>query len=600
MAGALAVAGLTGCTQSTPAAKPGVLVAHVKGQDKTVAVTAPKLDDTSIADLKSITDLGPVAVGVPVHLGVDGGLPKAGATISKTYAKPLPNGAAATFIWWDPTAGAWEAVPSELSKDRRVLTAHVEHFSIWDDLVAGSAGAISAVTSAAKSAGQSVSNVIKIVGQGVSAANKAISNAVQSGADALFYGAGEVLSTRADAPQCTGGNPDWVESAVFIQDYQTNPLRFCVGSDSAGNVVVKAAANRAYAFPYTLAVAPVSEEGEALGFKKALDSAVDLDKDIANSVATLTNGGRLILPGETASFTFSQDAIAALKDPAVLSASEPNLVTWLMAELTSMLVKYGISLDTSYVSAVLKLATCARDYMDVKDLGSLAKVASSCADASIGQDVLTNYLKLQGAAGSALDAAKKVMDKIGICLIFISAGFDAVTYGTDSQLPSSARTVNITAKPFPAYGHWVIDSTGIGPIKLNKTSYSQFSSFLAKTWQQPMCGQITAYAAAGVPKGGASGWEVYGTGVKDGPYTELDLITFDTSKVVNAPRTASGITLGTKESVLAGMGLTSTPTVLEPGMQYSWTENGTPMLAVAHNGVVDIIAVNLALWYGDC
>lgn len=50
----------------------------------------------------------------------------------------MPDGAAATFAFYDEELGAWHAVPSTLSADRTSLSATVHHLSLWTDIVSGS------------------------------------------------------------------------------------------------------------------------------------------------------------------------------------------------------------------------------------------------------------------------------------------------------------------------------------------------------------------------------------------------------------------------------------------------------------------------------
>lgn len=74
----------------------------------------------------------------PVEVVVTGILPSGGAVLTRTYHSALPDGAAATFAFYDEELGAWHAVPSTLSADRTSLSATVHHLSLWTDIVSGS------------------------------------------------------------------------------------------------------------------------------------------------------------------------------------------------------------------------------------------------------------------------------------------------------------------------------------------------------------------------------------------------------------------------------------------------------------------------------
>jgi hypothetical protein len=99
----------------------------------TAAVPAEVRASLAVLHAAVASDAGP-----PVQVGLSGGaLPPGGATLARTLPAPLAPGLRATLASFDPAHQAWVPVATTLSADRRALSAHVSHFSIWDDISYG-------------------------------------------------------------------------------------------------------------------------------------------------------------------------------------------------------------------------------------------------------------------------------------------------------------------------------------------------------------------------------------------------------------------------------------------------------------------------------
>ncbi|QLQ15864.1 MAG: hypothetical protein HZY73_09635 [Micropruina sp.] len=160
-----------------------------------------------------------MAIGVPSQIGVVGDIPSGGLQLTRSYLHPLPAGAVATLAFFDTGLGAWRAVPSKLSPDRRNVSAVVHHLSLWTDFVSGSQDIMSSIQSS-----------------------------VADAADWAYYEVGKLFDTRVDPPQCSGDKPAWVNSTVFIDTQRNNPVLFCTGIDAKQPklLTIKARINRGF------------------------------------------------------------------------------------------------------------------------------------------------------------------------------------------------------------------------------------------------------------------------------------------------------------------------------------------------------------------
>lgn len=155
---------------------------------------------------------------------VEGSFPATGAVVTFNAAEPLPAGHTAMIAHWDDENAVWEPVSTELSADRKTLTAKVGHFSVWGWIVD---------------------------------AVKAVAGSLQTGSEYAYNGIGRVMGEKTDPPKCDGDIPAWA-APVFAKDNMNAPVLWCAGTDSknADILVVKLALNRGTAASITTAVKP--------------------------------------------------------------------------------------------------------------------------------------------------------------------------------------------------------------------------------------------------------------------------------------------------------------------------------------------------------
>jgi hypothetical protein len=154
----------------------------------------------------------------------EGSFPASGAAVTFNLPEPLAAEQTAMIAHWDDEEAAWEPVPTELSADRKTLTASVEHFSLWGWIV----------------------DAAKVVGDGL-----------QTGSEYAYNGIGRVLGEKTDPPECDGDIPRWADP-VFSKDNMNAPVLWCAGTDSKNPdiMVMKLALNRGTAASITTAIKP--------------------------------------------------------------------------------------------------------------------------------------------------------------------------------------------------------------------------------------------------------------------------------------------------------------------------------------------------------
>lgn len=171
------------------------------------------------------------------------------------------------------------------------------------------------------------------------------------------------------------------------------------------------------------------------------------------------------------------------------------------------------------------------------------------------------------------------------------------------EIHATNEALAAVSEDISARDRWIIDPTGIGPIKRGQTTRAQMAALLAGV--SPIGTTCGVYMASGAPKSGGTGWRIVtasGHGV-DGPYDEVDVFSNDPAAAVNAPETRNGITIGSPESQFVRLGISGNPTALDASTtMYRWVENGIPIVALATHGVVGTIAVNYPSldWYPVC
>ena len=432
----LGAVGLSGCTSEAPA--PSVTSPSAEhARDSLARTSAVAVDDTtkvkvSKAQLSKQQEQGltedwpdlAVAVGEPIRVEA-ASIPAAGIKIVRRYSTPLPEGMAATLIFYDEELPGWRAVASQLAPDRMSVSATVHHLSFWTDVVGAFNGAVEVTEKALTDA--------------------AVWTYVQVGA---------IVSTRADRPKCQGdAPPDWVDSVNTIEDAAENPIRFCVGSSSE-DLVVKATINRGFGFTAQPASSVTDIDNtsfDAKEFDDAFKAAVQLDDAFGQSAEDLLGGPTMVGAGET--LTLKVDEAAGRKaGERLLSLSPPDTPQFLVSLLARLVgADLGNKAD-GWVGAALMLAQCGSELQQADDGPSRVKATLTCAS-GLDQNVAQRLSKLavernwqfknKSMTGAQIG---RVVGKVSIYLALVGPVFDTIDYLVTSKLDERALSASLFVK----------------------------------------------------------------------------------------------------------------------------------------------------------
>lgn len=436
----------------------GPLNVEADDRDLVIRAEASVLEEVTYEGLHDWMSVGAL-VGQPVELSVDGQLPESGIRISKEYAARLPDEATATLAFYNEDLGAWQAVPSTISADRRTVTAQVDHLSTWTDILQGPSAAMDQFGADLKEAGHAA---VDATTDGLSTVGQAIETGVVAAADEMYYFAGKAFTTRVDPPACTGDAPGWAEKIIYIEEHKNNPIHWCAGHDPdhPDVLVVKARVNRGFAYGYSTATQPSwihNETYDQGDFDAALDVLADLDGTVAASLSDITNRGHMVGPGKEVSFGFTEEQVRALDigEPLVV-LHVPDLPGFLAGVAAQQVVKTGVDATSGWVATTMSLATCGRRVTGITDAMSLTETVVECipekdevAARLLAQVLDSNGWKPPVPGVTAGKFAGKLVGKVSIGLALVGPTFTSMNYAAAKNTRSSARelTVFTSAEP---------------------------------------------------------------------------------------------------------------------------------------------------------
>lgn len=461
---AITVGGLlTACSPSQNDVSFTGLQVQVDGGTEAQVVPSD-LPEAAASEIDALSDYGGFIVGTAVQIEFDGELPSEGAVLTRTYAVPIPEDAAATFVFWDEEFDTWTAVPTTYSEDRRTITATTHHFSLWNDFVAGSQTAIETMRDGALKAGQQ--------------AKEWVGNTVQDVGEAMHWGVGNLFTTRVELPECDMPTPIWVTDLPM--SFEVNdPVRFCVGHDASQPdlLVVKARANRGYGFPVQLAVDPAWEHNSSfdINVSTVINTIGQLDSTIGASVGQLLNSGRFVAPGQEISFGLDPSAFEDYSAEYLLELPAPSMDQFLVTLLATQLTKVGLSYSDGVLAGALAVASCASKIAGINDVGPAASAILTCltsADTQFAQ-LYANVLAKRGLdAVSAGKAAGSAIGKISVYLALMPIAVLAADYVAEVNYPRNARALTISLNedalsavpgfPAPLQGEWCVEAPNQG------------------------------------------------------------------------------------------------------------------------------------------
>ncbi len=554
MASAL-VLGLSACIPSPDASngQATALTATVPGDvQPTVVVPAPEGEALAAVDgMSEIAGGLDVVFGTPVEVSLDGELPAEGATLSRTYAAPLPNDANPTFAYWNEEYGAWYATPTTLSADRRTATAIVHHFSLWNDFVLGTTAALTSVRDAAAQAGQKVGEVARNAGEW-------LGQAATNGANAIYWTAASYLSSRVELPECDQSTPNWV-SDIPVSFAVEDSVRFCAGHDASNPdvLVLKARSNRGYGFPVNLAVDPVWEYNSTYeqNLATAIDTIGGVDSAIGESIAELFNSGRFVGSGEEISFGIPASALTGFASDFLLELPAPSMEQYMASTGARLIAGMGAAKSDGLVAFGIIFATCASGVNAAG--GDAIRVSAAVLNCAYGNTdlIMKTYAAELARRGlepsAAMKSAGKLLGQVTILFSGLGLLIDLTDYSADQAASRETRALRISLNPQAlAPKPWLISGAGIGPA----------------TFDGPWSTVEPALGSHALRCDGSSqDWFVSVWGENPAHYIFLVAGGGEISaKVEGAPATAEGITLGSSESDLKALGYRVAPNAHTP------------------------------------
>ena len=402
--------------------------------------------------LAALTSSRGISAGTPVHVTLKGGrLKSRGALLTRSLSEPLPSGATAQLAYYDARRNVWRPVPTVVSANRSKLSAHVHHFSIWDDIV---------------------------------------------------YDAGWLLDTRVGAPNCEQPTPSWIETVTYLND-ENAPIRWCAGHDphNPAVLVVKMAMNRSYGVAVRPATSPdwiytsIFGKGPEDLLANLFARAYGLPDDLRNGF-----GGELpLLGGEEADFGFTEAQVKAYSGSPLIAAS-PDVMDALAGSTYSAIVDLaGLKDDpngkkAAAVVALIAVAQCEGSILQPLSehrWSTAAKGALNCLTDHYEQ-IVTGAATILVGALPRLDpkATGKLVGKVAgkLWIVFAADGlYKLGTWWADRHLNSAAFELHafptIIHKPPPTVSPPKATPAPVTPPPtLGLTPGAQFTSKCVVAW----------------------------------------------------------------------------------------------------------------------
>lgn len=500
----------------------GNLRVAVPGSARELSVAAPTLTAEQYGGLRDWLQTGAMA-GAPVDITTPGDLAGDTVRLTREYAVPLPDGAAATLAYYEAALGAWLAVPSELSADRKSVTAVVDHLSLWTDFVATTEQAGQTFRDGLQRGGQAVNDMASAAYDGAQRFSAAVAQGLSDAGNEMYYAVGKVFDVRVDPPRCDGEAPNWVDSTVSIAPDKNNPVLWCTGRDlqNPDLLVVKARVNRGFALfdrPATGAVWTWNSTLDQSAFDAALAAVTDLDAVMAQSVAALTGPGRIVGAGQEIAYGFSEEQVRRVPvGQPLVSLAVPDLLPFLATAAAQLVVQQGVDMADGMLAAVIAVASCSRDVGAATDGLGVARALLTCLTSA--EDVLTTDVgKALLRKGMGPRAAEKLagslVGRISVALGLIGPVFNSMNYAAEVNTSQAARSLTAfrrapTRRPAAA----VANAEGFGGVRLGMTvaeAAAAAGDDLVSTEDQGISCTVLTYRTSGgeatalaVPPGGA-------------------------------------------------------------------------------------------------
>jgi len=329
-----------------------------------------------------------------------------GAVVTRKLSAPVSTDQQVSLAYFDETARTWVAVPTVVSGDRRQLTAHTMHFSIWDD---------------------------------------------------IYYGIGAGITKRADAPSCSGGTPSWVRDTTFF-DALNAPLQWCSGRDPKNPqwLVVKVVASRAYGFLMRPAVTPKWTYSSFLhdvpGATDLIAAGIDKTLRLPDLLQPM-DGGVFLAPGAEVDFGFTEQQVRSLKTTELVSA-DPS-ITWMLAGSMYSAVSEVTGKDNAkfaYEYSLVAALQCAHDLVKANSALERSTAFVTCLTSN-AKDIYVAAINLAAKAGMDETAATKAIPAVAAVSLGVAAASVGAQIGewlNDQTQPPASRALSVSLKPLPS------------------------------------------------------------------------------------------------------------------------------------------------------
>jgi hypothetical protein len=389
------------------------------GTGATLTITPPAATTPAVVapGLRSGSDPARFEL-VGARLGADG------AVVTRNLSAPVPVDQQASLAYFDETVRTWVAVPTMVSADRRQLTAHTAHFSIWDD---------------------------------------------------IYYGIGTGITKRADAPSCAGSTPSWVQDTTFFDDLNA-PLRWCAGRDPNNPqwLVVKVVASRSYGFLMRPAVTPQWTYSSFLhdipGAADLVTAGIDQTLRLPDLLQPM-DGGVFLAPGAEVDFGFTEQQVRSLKTTELVSA-DPS-ITWMLAGSMYSAVSAVTGNDKlAYAYSLVAALQCVHDQVGANSALERSTAFITCM-ASNAEDIYAAAINLAVKTGMDTTAATKAIPAVAAVSLGVAAASVGAQIGewlADQEQPPASRALSVSLQrvvspqsvlPAAYYGTWRVHGGGL-------------------------------------------------------------------------------------------------------------------------------------------
>lgn len=417
--------------------------------DMTIRISAPELPDDAWDGVEQTAD--PMIIAAPVD--VTTAEPLTGTvTLTRTYPVSIPTDAVASFGYFDEELQMWIPVPSTLSEDRTVLTATVDHLSIWTDIVSGTKQAMDTMADGWK---QATDVTLRTGGELLSSGGQLLYNSA-------YYVVGQVSDSYAPRPECTGSVPTWADpEVIMLDDAIDNPARWCVGSNPEDPEVlmVRVSNNRGYPVTVKSSIPALSAvpDGMDIPMLESLFQSMDIYGNMADSVADIFSAGQFSLMPQGSATLFFDKPDSAVEPVVVEVTPSPRAVALatiavrqLLGEVTGYVMgKVGFPVEDALLFAA---AQCIYAGGRVSiGTGNEMELARECITGAILGAKEQGYLsaaKIAKIAGDSkteklLEQKAALTNRVGIWVSLMAFGWSAHQHIRDSALPDIARKLQV-------------------------------------------------------------------------------------------------------------------------------------------------------------